>query len=165
MIQNSAASDGNEMLLAQLACAKLARLVEGTVSIGLPAIQTRTPEPVGFLEERFRAMDAFAHVLHSICWPSGQTREILRLREISSNISSLLEEFQRRLDAVLDTTGSLREKLGHAQAAATDLLDAISEYARLVRLESDSITKVKSIVVQVFDAVSNPLASPTFSTP
>jgi hypothetical protein len=165
MNQSSTASDGNEMLLAQLACIKLARLVEGTVSIGLPAIQTRTPEPVGFLEERFRAMDAFALVLHTISWPSGQTREILRLREVSSNISSRLKEFQRRLDAVLDTTGTLREKLGHAQAAAADLLDAISEYARVVRLESDSLTKVKSIVIRVFDAVSSPLASPTFSTP
>jgi hypothetical protein len=66
----------DELHLGQLACAKLIGLLQGSLSIGLPALVTGFPEPRSFLEERFRVMSGFAIVLNSIyahrCYAVGR---------------------------------------------------------------------------------------------
>jgi hypothetical protein len=155
MVQTTATTVSDELQLAQFACAKLARLVQGAVSIALPAFATGTPEPGPFLQDRFRVLHAFALVLHTICWPAGHSQETLRLREKSSKLMSLLGELERQLAASLASSESLGAMLRPAQATASALFDLMDEYAKLVRQDGDSILKAKAVVMEVFDAMAN----------
>jgi hypothetical protein len=60
----TAAIDGDELRLAQLACAKLAGLVQGMVLVGLPALVAGVPDPRAFLDGQFRVMTGFGLVGH-----------------------------------------------------------------------------------------------------
>jgi len=107
---------------------------------------------------------ACALVLHRGCWPAGHSPEALQLREESSKLLSLLEEFQRQLFAALDASGDMRARLGPAQATASALFDSIGEYAKLVWLDGESLVKAKAVVMEVFDAMENLETAHPFST-
>lgn len=149
----TAAVDADELRLAQLACAKLAGLVQGTLSIGLPALVTCVPEPRGFLEDQFRVMTGFALVLHSVSGKPGGQHEILRLRERSRDVLTALDDLRRRLEEHLDSPGQRSGGFDPARHAAVALFDALGAYADLTHLDRSRITKVKDVVRQVFDGV------------
>ncbi len=153
MIQAAATTISDELQLAQLACAKLARLVQGAVSIGLPAFTTGTPEPGTFLRDRFRVMHAFVIVLHNASSPMGNSQETLRIREKSSKLLSLMADFERQLLMSLDRSGTPLSKLQSAHATASALFDVMADYARLVRLDGDLILNAKTVVMDVFAAM------------
>jgi hypothetical protein len=147
--------DADELRLAQLACAKLAGLVQGALSIGLPALRTGVPEPRGFLVDRFRVMTGFALVLHSVSGKPGGQHEVLRLRERSRDVLAALEDLRQRLLEYLDSSGGAARTLAPARNAASTLCDAIDAYADLIQLDRSRITRVKGVVQQVFDGVEN----------
>jgi hypothetical protein len=149
------AIDADELRLAQLACAKLAGLVQGALSVGLPAQVTGIPEPRAFLGEQFRVMEGFALVLHSVSGKAGSTQEILRLRERSREVMNALEDLRRHLFAHLDSPRGSSPTLHPARQAASALCDAIGEYGRLIQLDRSPIAKVKAVVMQVFKAVAD----------
>jgi hypothetical protein len=153
MVQPTAADTGDDLHLAQLACARLVGLVQGAVSIGLPALVTGRPEPETFLQDQFRVIQAFALVLHTVCWPAGNTQAIQRLREKSGKLLSALDDFQGRLLAAFDASGFIRANLQAARMSAAALFDSITEYAKLVRLDGDSILKAKGAVLEVFEGM------------
>ncbi len=148
------AIDADELRLAQLTCAKLAGLVQGVLSIGLPALSAGVPEPRGFLEDRFRVMTGFALVLHSVSGkPHGQG-EVLRLRERSREILTALDDLHRLLEH-LDSSGEPTGTFDPARDAAIALCDAIGAYADLIQLDRSRIARMKGVVLQVFDGVEN----------
>ena len=155
--------DSDELRLAQLACGKLAGLVQGALSVGLPALVTAVPEPRSFFDDRFRVMTGFALVLHSISGkPDGQ-RTIEQLRERSQAILTALDELRLRLLEHLDSSGESAGTLALVRPAASALCDAIGAYGDLIQLDRSRIAKVKSVVLQVFDGVDslNELSQPT----
>ena len=145
----------DELRLAQLACAKLAELVQGTLSIGLPALVTGVPNPQVFLEDQFRVLTAFAEVLHVVSGKPGNQEEILRLRYRSGAVASGLEHLRRRLMECLDPSQTLPLTLETARHSASALCDAIAGYGDLIQLDRSRIEKVKCVVVEVFDGVGN----------
>jgi hypothetical protein len=149
------AIDADELPLAQLACAKLANLIQGALSIGLPALSAGTPEPRGFLEERFRVMTGFALVLHSVSGKIHGQREVQRLRERSREILTALDDLRQRLLEHLDSSSEPAGTFAPARYAASVLLDALGAYADLIQLDRSRITRVKGVVQQVFDGVEN----------
>ena len=146
MLEPKAVAIADELRLTQLACAKLAGLVQGVLSIGLPALVTRAPEPRGFLDNRFQVMTGFAPVLHSISGKPGGQQEILLLREKSRDVLMALEELRQRLWERLDSP---------ARRAAFALCDALAAYADLIHFDRSRVAKVKDVVRQVFDGVDN----------
>ncbi len=143
----------DELSLARLTCAKLVGLVQGTLSIGLPALITGVPDPQVFLEERFRVMNAFAIVLHTISGKPGSQQEILRLRSRSREISSGLEHLQRLSSVLLDPSEDQPAALRSARESASALCDAIAEYGDLIDLDRTRITTVQHVVLEVFEGV------------
>jgi hypothetical protein len=147
------AFDRDELHLAQLACAKLARLVQGAVSIGLPALVTGLPEPRVFLEEQFRVMTGFALVLHTISGKPDSQHVTHRLRERSRAVLTTLDNLQHQLLEHLESSGGPSRTLQAAQDSASALCDAIGDYAEQVQLGRSPIAKVKEVVLQVFAGV------------
>ncbi len=157
------ALDGDELHLAQLACAKLARLVQGTVSIGLPALITGIPEPRAFLEEQFRVMTGFALVLHTVSGKPGSQQVILRLRDRSRAVLTSLDSLLHHLLEHLESSDGPPRTFQAAQDAASALCDAIGDYAEQVLLGRSPIAKVKEVVLQIFAGVQsmNPVSAPS----
>jgi len=151
----TATSNSSELLLAQLACAKMVGLLKGVVSIGLPAIVTGVPDPRPFLQDQFRVVTSFAIVLHTVSWPVGNVHEILRLREKSGKLLSVLEDFQRQLLATLNSSEPILTNLRLAQQTASALFDSIGEYANLIQLDCAVIANAKATLMPIFDAMED----------
>jgi hypothetical protein len=154
--------EADELRLAQLACLKLAKLVQGTLSLGLPAMVTGIPEPRAFLEQQFRVMTPFALVLSAV---SGTgTQEALHLREKSEDVSAALNDLQSSLFGYLNLADRQLSALGPARQFFSALCDSLAAYATLVRLDRAPIVKVQSVGMQVFDALGT-LDTPRASSP
>src|SRR4051812_40461988 len=97
MTESTTALPADESRLAQLACAKLAGMLQGAISVGLSALATGVPEPLTFLEERFRVMAGFALVLNAVSGKPGAQPVVFRLRDRAREISSGLDDLRRRL--------------------------------------------------------------------
>jgi hypothetical protein len=153
MVEPPTTPSSDELRLAQLACVKLVGLVRGALSIGLPALVTGIPDPRTFLQDRFRVVNAFVLVLHTVSWPAGNAQEVLRLREKSGKLLSLLADFQRQLSVAPDPSALGPSNLRSAKQTAQAFFDAIGEYANLIQLDGAQIVKAKAAVVEIFDAV------------
>jgi hypothetical protein len=148
--------EADELRLAQLACARLAAMVQGVLSVGLPGLRTGVPESRSFFDQWFRVMNGFALVLHhsDSAKPGGQ-ETTRRLREQSTEVLAALEELRQRLFEYLDSSGETARTLTAARSAVANLCDAIDGYADLIHLDRSRITKVKGVVLQVFDGVES----------
>jgi hypothetical protein len=155
MIDATTAIPADEIRLAQLACAKLAGLLQGTLSIGLPALVTGVPDPRTFLEERFRVMSGFAIVLHSISAKSGSQQETLRLRDRSGEVSRGLEDLRRHLLDHLDPSVNPPLTYQSARDSASTVCDALAEYGDLLELDRSHISKVKAVILAVCAGVED----------
>lgn len=147
------AIDDDELHLATLACAKLARLVQGTLSIGVPALAMGVPEPRVFLDRQFQVMASFVEVLHTISGTVRNTQEILRLREKSTSVSQRLAKLRRELFVHLDSPSPQSAALRPARDAACELCDAIADYADRILLDRSIVEDVKANVQQVFESL------------
>jgi hypothetical protein len=87
--------------------------------------------------------------------PLENTQDVLRLREQSSKLLSVLDDLHHQLLTTLDRSQPVHANLRPAQLSASAFLDAIAEYADLVQLNGDSIAKAKATVMEVFDAMEN----------
>jgi hypothetical protein len=154
---------GDEILLAQLACVKLAKLVQGAFSVGLSALQTEAFDAPVFFEERFRVLTGFALVLHSIGGRPGSTEEVLRFRAVSSKLLKTLESLRNRMIAQLKSSKGHFSDLVAIQQSAAALCDTIREYAVLLQVDLAPIEKATAVVMQTFEAVERLEAIPTHS--
>jgi hypothetical protein len=143
----------DELRLAQLACGKLAGLVEGTLSIGVPALVSGVPAPRPFIETQFRILTGFAIVLNSVAAAPGGQAVILHLRENSGAVLAALETLESLLLEYLARPGHATRPLTAARAAALALCDAIADYAEQVQLDGSRVGRAKEIASRVFDEV------------
>ncbi len=143
----------DELRLAQLACTKLATFVQGALSCGLPLLVMGAGDARGFLANRFRDLEAYAQVLHTIYGKQDAISYTLRLREASRAILANVEDLHHRLFAYFDSPDPSLDALAPARASISNLCDAIAEYGRLVLLDGALIAKVKEVSLQVFAAL------------
>jgi hypothetical protein len=145
--------DADELQFAQLACLRLAKRLQGTLSVGLPAVVNRWSHARPFLEDNFRVLAAFAVALGAVYAKPEAGDDTRRLREKARDVSVALEELHRRLLACLDSVESSSAALRPARTSAAALCDTIAEYARLIQLDRAPVVKVKAVVLQIFDAL------------
>ncbi len=145
----------DELKLAQLACAKLAGIVQGTLSIGLAALVTGVPDPRGFLETQFRVMTGYALVLHTVSGKPGGQQLIHQTRDKSRAVLMALADLEHLLLDQPHPSADPSPMFPLARDVASRLCDALREYADLVKLDASRIDKVKGVVLQVFDGVEN----------
>jgi hypothetical protein len=151
----TAAIPVDELRLAQLACTKLAGIVQGTVSVGLSGVVTGVPDPRVFLDDQFDVMIGYGRVLHTIAGtPAGQ-QEIARLRERSQAVLTALAKLRRDLYDYLDAPANATPSLRPARDSAAALCDALGKYGSMVQIDLSRVQRVTEVVLQMFDTVED----------
>lgn len=134
--------EGEELQLAHLAFVKLNNLLEGTLSVGLPALVTGVPEPCVFLDERFPVLESYAVVLHST-------------RRNTNAIQDALNALHLRLSALVSTGDFTLSALQSSQAAFNDVCDALEEFARQTSLDASPLSNMKSVILKIFEGLES----------
>ena len=139
-----------ESRLAQLACAKLAGMLQGAITVGLSALVTGIPEPLTFLEERFRVMAGFALVLNAVSGKPGAQQVVLRLRDRAREISNRLDDLRPRLMELVERQPPTYRP---ARDSASALCDALAGYGDLLGFDRSRIERVKCVIAETFEGV------------
>jgi hypothetical protein len=151
----TSAVNADELRLAQLACAKLAGILQGTTSVGLTLLvsRVRTPDPRAFFEKQFEVMTGFAQVLHIVRGTPAAQEEVPRPRQRSGEVLDALAKLRRDLLECAEVSSDLTPSLRRARDSAGGLCEALREYGRMVNADDSRLLKVKEVVLQIFDAV------------
>jgi hypothetical protein len=139
-----------ELRLAQLACAKLAGMLQGAISVGLSALVTGVPEPLTFLEERFRVMAGFAVVLNAVSGKPGAQQVVFQLRDRAREISDGLDDLRHRLMELVEQPPPAYRP---ARDSASALCDALADYGDLLGFDRSGIERVTRVIAETFEAV------------
>jgi len=80
-----------DLILARLVCSKLAKVMHGTLSVGMATLESSSP--TSFLNNRDKRPLGFIEVLRSIGVNPGCTAEREMLREAADQLSELVSRF------------------------------------------------------------------------
>jgi hypothetical protein len=141
----------DDICFAQTACAKLAKLLQGTLSVGLPSLTTGFPEPRSFFEDSFRVMEAYATVLHTIGGKTTATDLVLDLRQRSGELQNEIGRLRAALLSLSD--GQPGDSLRAAREATTRICDLMSECAGLLGRGLPLFSEVKALSIRLFEYV------------
>jgi hypothetical protein len=145
--------DADELHLAQLACVKLVKLLQGTLSIGLPSLVTGVPEPQQFLRERFRVMEALAIVLGTVAGRPVVAEAILQLKQYSDELQAELQQLHRELLSAQRTISeSSPDSFGQAKDTTGRLFEIAAALARFLKIETPLVSETKGMALQLLDA-------------
>jgi hypothetical protein len=152
--------DPDDVQLVRLACVKLANLLQGALSIGLPALITGVPEPRGFLAERFEVMEAFVTVLDCVGGRPELVPDVRALRHLSGQLRQDLRTLRVELQAI---PLALADKPSDPFQPATQSLDAVCDglaaYAARLGFHIPRLPEVKTRAIQMMQALPDLLAS------
>jgi hypothetical protein len=143
----------DEAQLARLVCQKLAKLLEGAVTIGFPILFTGQYEWREFLVWRYDVVRAYATVLHTV---SGPTQDALRLRDASGVILDRLGLLQQALLGVGDQDDISRETAQSLGPPVASLFDAVEECGALIGLASDTFARSRSACELTIRSLGSP---------
>jgi hypothetical protein len=156
-MQNSTTSTtkADDLRLAQLACAKLGGILQGTISVGLTLLvsKVRVPDPVAFFEKQFEVMTGFAQVLHIVRGTPAAQEEVPRPRQRSGEVLDALAKLRVDLLECVEASSDLTPSLRRARDSACALCEALREYGKMVNADDSRLLKVKEVVLQIFDAI------------
>lgn len=152
------AAEVDDTRLAQLACLKLAGMVQGAISVGLPGVVSGTPDPRAFFDAHLEVLTGYARVLHTSGGTSDRHEETLRLRERSKAVLTALASFRRALFNYLDAPADAAPSLEPARNAGAALCDALRDYGEMIAVDGARLLRVKEVVLQVFDGVEDMIA-------
>ena len=156
MTSFQSASDGmdaDELHLAQLSCLKLVKLLQGTLSIGLPSLVTGVPDPQRFLGERFRVMEALAIVLGTVAGRPVIAETILQLTRYSDQLQEELRQLHRELLSAQPTISEgTPDALRQAKNATGRLFDILTSLAGLLIVETPLVSETKGMAFQLLDS-------------
>lgn len=146
----------DEFQLADLSSIKLVKRLQGTLSIGVPALVTGGPDPRNFFPEQFRKMNAHCVVLGTISGKIEATESLLKLRQCSHELEKAIDLLQQKVSHFLDVDQPGDECNFEAiRDSAVGVCDKIAEFRGLLALDSSLIAKVKATIVQLVDAMPN----------
>ena len=152
---STTSSAADDLRLAQLACAKLAGMLQGVLSVGLPGLVGAGPDPQVFFKSQFEFLLGYARVLHTV--GANGTDEVTRLRKQSLAVLTSLGDLQRALEECAAAPPA--PELRRARTAATAVCDAVRAYGETVHLDTPLLASFKEIILHVFDGVEAMLAS------
>jgi hypothetical protein len=135
----------DELLLAQLASAKLAKLISGLMSVGVGSLQLESP--VGFLANRDKVLLGFIEVLRCISVKPGNGEGHQRLRRQADRLFDLAGQFHQHfieLAAWRTLSPSQVETTANALVAKyAELLQALAVFRALIGVEADPSAQVQ----------------------
>jgi hypothetical protein len=135
----------DELLLAQLASAKLAMLIKGLMSVGVGALQLASPG--GFFTGRDKVLLAFIEVLRCVGVGPGFGEGFDRLRGQADQLAGLASQFhQHFLELVPWRTLPPRDVRAAADrlfASYAELCQALAAFQALIGVPSDYSDQVQ----------------------
>lgn len=143
----------DELHLAQLACVKLAGMVQGTLSVGLCGLVGDAGYPRYLFDKYFEVITGYAQVLDTTCGTREGHEVICHLRERSGVVLGAVAKLRDDVFACLDAKGDILPSLRAACDSALTLMEAIREYGRMVDADDARLLKSKQTVCKVFDGV------------
>jgi hypothetical protein len=144
----------DDICFAQTACNKLAKLLQGTLSVGLPSMSTGFPDARSFFEESFRVMEAYATVLHTIGGKASATELILELRRYSTQLENEIKRLHAELLGALRPGYNAADRFRAARDAASRVCDHLAAYSHLLGKDLPLFSEVKALSLRLFDCVS-----------
>lgn len=145
----------DEVRLAQLACVKLANILQGTLSLGLPATVTGVPEPRGFFETEVAVMTGYGQVLHSVSGTVTGQAGVLQLRHTSRSLLTALDRLSEAVVQCLDSPSDTGSALEAVRDAAVGVLDDLETYARMVAAPTGGLEQSREAVLRVIAGVAD----------
>jgi hypothetical protein len=141
-VQDSIPRD--ELLLADLASAKLAKLLQGFLSVGLTALQL--DDPLGFLAPRDKGMLGFVEVLRVVVVKAGHLEVGARLRDLAAQLSDAVVAFHRHFCAVASwrklTHPEVRSLVDQLRESYRRCCETIRDYRTILGADSDCSRQV-----------------------
>jgi hypothetical protein len=150
----------NELHLARLCCAKLTGILQGTISIGLPALICGKPDPQVFLPEQFDVMDAHVVAMSKISGNMRTPEAFWRLRECAGTLRDELRRLQHEIDSVqLTSISPPNGVFDRVRDAIVRVCDQLAIYADLIGEDGSSIADAKHVALDIVEAMPELLHS------
>jgi hypothetical protein len=129
----------DELLLAELASAKLAKLIQGLMTVGVGSLKMASPS--AFLAGRDRPLLAFVEVLHCVGLRPGCGDEWERLRQHAEQLADLTRQFRQDLLQLaawrtLSPT-EVRARADRLVASYTALRQSLAAFRALIGADTD----------------------------
>jgi hypothetical protein len=136
-LTNSIAPD--ELLFGQLASAKLAKLIQGLMSVGMGSLHL--PSPGAFLAGRDKTLLAFVEVLRCVGVKPGCGEDCERLRQHAGTLAELTRQFYQdflQLAAWRDLSpAEVRARADRLVASYTELCQSLAAFRALIGADTD----------------------------
>lgn len=144
----------DDVCFAQTACIKLVKLLQGTLSVGLPSLVTGFPDSRLFFDEAFHVMEAYATVLQTIGGKASATELILHLRRCSGELHNEIRRLRGELMAATPGAGGQTNHSFRAARDATErICDLIGEYTHMLGRDLALFAEIKALSLRLFDCI------------
>lgn len=142
--------------LERLACARLAGMVQGVLTVGVPLLVYGEIDPREFFDGRFCQLQAFATVLGCASGGPEVSERVSRLRVASRDIGASLCRVEKDVFAAIERPPG-PTRIGDAlQPAVDELFDALAAYANALGADA-GVTAMRDIVSRFLAALQTEL--------
>jgi hypothetical protein len=135
----------DELLLAQLASAKLAKLIKGLMSVGVGSLQLESP--LGFLADRNKVLLAFIEVLRCVGVSPMSGERYERLRHQADQLSDLVGRFHHHFVELAAwrtmSPPQVRATAGELVASYAELCQVLAAFRASIGVEADASAQVQ----------------------
>jgi len=150
----------DEIELARIVCDKLAKRLQGTLSVGVPSFVTGVPKFASFLDDQFEVMKALAIVLHTLSGRPSVTALILQSRKISADLRTELDNLREDIIAAKQALSDQKpDPFSRAKKSTANIGDLIHSFMNLLGMKSSLGCEVKLLAERMFDPVTELFAA------
>lgn len=148
-----------EFLLAQLACKKLVKLLQGTISVGISLQTSGMSDPAVFFAEGFEVLRSFAGVLHAVAGPIPSTKVIIALRQQTSALLELLRQIEGKFSRILPSESEDSRLTNEVGQLCEELFALLQELARQLEIDPDAIDKARTVCLAMLASMPSKLVA------
>jgi hypothetical protein len=144
----------DDLVFARLACSKLARMLQGVLSVGLPSLVTGGPEPKQWFTYRFHRLSALAVVLEIVVFKRPVPETAHELGQYSRELDAALRQLSEESLAVAPLLpGTTSDTLVKLRAAMIKVYDLLQTCAAFLGLDLPEISKSRKASLDVLEAL------------
>jgi hypothetical protein len=146
----------DERVFARLCTIKLVKRLQGTLSIGIPCVHTRIPDPATFFASQFQILDAHCILLNALSGKLGATQMILRLRKHSGNLRYQMRLLREELTVLQEADAHQRVPgLSRVRESALLVCARIAEFAGILGLDVPYLDDVRTMIPQIISGTAS----------
>jgi len=143
-----------ELVFARLACSKLAKNLQGVLSIGFQSLVSGAPDPKQWFSYRFHRLCALAVVLESVVIEPPAQETVRHLKQYSGDLDAALCRLQEESLAIAPLLpGTTEQVLSSLRASTIKVYDLLQACATFLGVDLPEITKSREASLLVLDAL------------